>query len=143
MLSVEGRGAAELTSYVSVILDLYSSTEGKMFESRGNTELMNQCAEEFALTGAQSALFWLHSGKSKRLAAFWQNNHYGYLFGYLSLGNSRRNWTSRKQRGRRMPRAAGSEGKCFLLNSLWHLLSLLHSLPLPSLPALSLSLIIC
>lgn len=63
MLSVEGREAAELTSYLSVILDLYKSTDGKMFESRGQTELMNQCAGKFALIGAQGAQFWLHSGK--------------------------------------------------------------------------------
>lgn len=81
--------------------------------------------------------------KSKRLAAFWQKNHYGYLFGYLFLGSSRRNWTPRKQRECRMSRAARSKGKCFILSSLWHLLSLLHSLSLPSLLPLSLSLIIC
>lgn len=63
MLSVEGREAAELTSYLNVILDLYRSTDGKMFESRGQTELMNQCSGNFALTGAQGAQFWLHSGK--------------------------------------------------------------------------------
>lgn len=63
VLSVEGREATELTSHVSVVSDLYRSTEGKMFESRGKTDLTNQCAGDFALTGAQSALFWLHSGR--------------------------------------------------------------------------------